>query len=84
MMTHEAEELAGRVRSLRLPADRTTTVIDLSGIESLAEPDALALIRAERRFRANGRELVVVHTSHAVRRQLVALGLLSLVRRPRP
>lgn len=81
-MTGEAEELTDRLRRLRLPAERTTTVIDLSGVAALAEPDALALVRAERRFRANGRELVVVHTSPAVRRQLVALGLLSLVRRP--
>lgn len=81
-MAGDAEELADRLWSLRLPADRTTTVVDLSGVESLTEPDALALVRAERRFRANGRALVVVHTSPPVRRQLVALGLLSLVRRP--
>ncbi len=83
-MASDAGALADRLRSLRLPADRTTTVVDLSSVESLTEPEALALVRAERRFRANGRPLVVVHTSPAVRRQLVALGLLSLVRRPRP
>jgi anti-anti-sigma regulatory factor len=81
-MTDPGDELAARLRSLRLPADGSMTAIDLSGIDSLTESSAAALVRAERLFRVNGRRLTVVHTSRSVRRQLVALDLLSLLRRP--
>lgn len=81
-MTDPSDELTARLRSFRLPADGSTTVIDLSGVDSLTESNADALVRAERLFRANGRHLTVVHTSRVVRRQLVALDLLSLLRRP--
>lgn len=76
------DDLVTQLGQLRLPVDDVPTVIDLSGVEALTDVVALSLIRSERRFRSNGRHLSVEHTSRTVRRQLVALGLGSLLRRP--